>query len=189
MRDVMEGTLLHIDAETGHVTLPSGCRVTPELTREEFLSGPHGKVAQTSDNATLLFLHARSAAGTVEARPLLANACFFDETLVYLEMTVNLYPPNATDWSSYSLDVEAATKSLHDRLLTELLGKPTRIHSMSPGSLTATQATLAQSLEWKFPWGRVFSFHDNKGGGTSFRVEYGDRLAESNREYRRRVKD
>jgi len=184
----MEDSPLRIDVQTGLVALPTGYVIGPDLTREEFLSEPHGKSAQTTDNATLLFLHARFQAGVVDSNPLLANACFFDETIVYLDLTVNLYPPHATDWSSYSLDTEAAIKSMHDHLLTDQLGEPTSVHELSLGTSLPAQAVLGRSLEWKFPWGRVLSFHDSKGGGTTFRVEYGDRLAEANRQYHQRVK-
>lgn len=184
----MDDSPLRIDTQTGCVTLPTGFVVGPDLTREAFLSSPHGKTAQTTDNATLLFLHGRFTAGQVGGHPLLANACFFEESLVYLDMTVSLYPPDARDWSSYSLNTEAAIKTLHDRLLTSQLGEPTMVHSLLLGSLSAEQASLEKSLEWRYPWGRVWSSHDSKGGGTSFCVQYGDRLEEANRLYRRRVK-
>ena len=185
----MDGSPLQIDSLTGRVTLPTGNMVGPELTRMEFLSGPLGRCAKTTDNATLLFLHGRFTAGEVEGHPLLANACFFEEMLVYLDMTISLYPLDAKDWSSYSLDTEAAIKSLHDRLLTDLLGPPSKTHLLPLGSVSPAQASLEKSLEWRFPWGKVWSSHDSKGGGTSFCVRYGDRLETANRLYRQRVRE
>lgn len=179
---------LRIDPLTGRVSLPNGSLVGPELAREEFMSGPHGDEARKMGSGDVLFMHGRFSAGTIDGHPLLANACYFEDMLVYLDLSVNLYPPHATDWSSYSLDIEAAIKSFHDRLLREQLGEPTRAYPLSLSYLTPAQASLEKSLEWKFPWGRVFSAHDTKGGGTSFSVQYGDRLAEANRLYHQRVR-
>lgn len=179
---------LRIDPLTGRVSLPNGSVVGPELAREEFMSGPHGDEARKMGSGDVLFMHGRFTAGTIDGHPLLANACYFEDMLIYLDLSVNLYPPHATDWSSYSLDIEAAIKSFHDRLLREQLGEPTRAYPLSLSYLTPAQASLEKSLEWKFPWGRVFSAHDTKGGGTSFSVQYGDRLAEANRLYHQRVR-
>jgi len=176
-----------INPQTGTVTLPNGQRVGPELTREEFRSGPLNKDARTTDCGTMLFQHCRFEAGLVEDHPLLANACFFEETLLYLDMTVSLYPPGATDWSSYSLDTEAAIKSLHDRLLTEQLGEPSGILRVPVAYSTPAQASLAHALRWDFDWGQVWSSHDPKGGGTSMCVRYGNRLEEAHKAYRLRT--
>lgn len=186
--DVKKEPPLRIDSLTGRVTLPNGFVVDGDLTRDEFMSGPQGDEARRMGSGDVLFMHGRFNAGTIEGHPLLANGCYFENMLVYLDLSVNLYLPHATDWSSYSLDTEAAIKAFHDRLLREQLGEPTREYPLSLSSLTPAQASLEKSLEWKFPWGRVFSAHDSKGGGTSFSVQYGDRLAEANRLYHQRVK-
>lgn len=176
-----------IDPANGRVMLPSGFVIHSELTREEFLSTPAGAKARSDGNAAALYLHGRFDGGRVEDHPLFANACFFDELLLYLDMTINLYPAGATDWSSYSLDTEAAIKSLHDRLLSEQLGGPTRTLPLPLGITTEAQRALTSTLVWEFAWGQVSSSHDSKGGGTSMNVRYGNRLEEANKAYRKRT--
>ena len=54
------------------------------------------------------------------------------------------------------------------------------------GHLGDVKETLERSLRWDFSWGSVISSHDFKGGGTEITVEYGARLEEANKAYRRR---
>ena len=72
---------------------------------------------------------------------------------------------------------------LHDRLLKEMLGTPTG--TWPPGQKLSPETTpLSRPWTWQFPWGRVLSTHDSKGGGTFFRVEYGDRAEQAMRRFR-----
>lgn len=120
----------------------------------------------------------------------LVSLCFYDQVLVDVSLTADLYPPGPKDWSSYSLKVEAATKQFHDRLLEAMFGKPTKGGSFFLGRLPEGEATLERPLCWTFPWGTVSSYHDSKGGRTAITVSYGNRKEVAAKAYcsRRRTK-
>jgi hypothetical protein len=120
----------------------------------------------------------------LEGRDLLTSLCFYDQTLLCVELTTTLLPPGERDWSHYSLDVEAATKEFHDQVLEQTLGNPSRSRRMPVGDLRSNRSTLARPLTWIFRWGKVMSFHDSIGGGTYIRVSYGNRLEQACRAYR-----
>ena len=172
---------MHIDPQNGTVTLPGGCAIAPGLTREAFCAGDLFAQARDEGQGALPWTRYRLAAGRLEGHELLATLCFHDQTLVQVSLSADLYPPGPRDWSTYSLDVEAATKELHDRLLEQLLGPPTRTDRLSPGGLTPAQATLARPHWWTFPWGSVVSGHDSKGGSTLITIRYGPRLEQATR--------
>ena len=166
---------MHIDPRNGTVTLPNGCAVAASLTQDAFRAGDLFAHARDEGHGAPPWIRYRLAAGRLEGHELLVTLCFHDQTLVHLSLTADLYPPGPRDWSTYSLDVEAATKDFHDRLVEKLLGPPTRTDRLSPGGLTPAQATLACPHWWTFPWGTIVSGHDSKGGSTLVTVRYGDR--------------
>jgi hypothetical protein len=175
---------MEIDPHSGVVTLPSGYPVGPDLSQAAFRADAVGAEARSQDYGTLPWIHYHFSGGQLEGKPLLASVCFYDQLLVSLTLTVDLYPPGPRDWSSYSLEVEAATKEFHDGLLTRTLGKPTQAEPLPLRPQASTPATLTRPLIWSYPWGRVISGHDFKGGGTSITVQYGNRLEEASEAYR-----
>jgi hypothetical protein len=177
---------MFIDRDSGTVTLPNGYSVGPSLSQEGFRAGEMFGRAKSRDCGTLPWIHYDFSGGNVEGKELLVSVCFYDQMLVSLDITADLYPPGAKDWSNYSLDVEATTKEFHDRLLEQALGKPTRTDRLSMSNLTPTQTMLARSLMWKFRWGSVVSEHDQRGSGTSIFVSYGNRHEEASKTYRLR---
>lgn len=174
---------MNVDRQTGAVTLPNGWSAGPSLTQEGFRSGEMFPGARGGGGVPP-WIHYRFSGGRVEGKELLVSLCFYDEMLVSLSVTVDHYPPGPRDWSDYSLDVEAAAKDFHDRLLEDLLGGPTESSELSTNGLTEAQATLARPRRWILPWGKVLSSHDQKGGGTAIIVLYGDRQEEANRLFR-----
>lgn len=172
-----------IYAADGAVAFPDGTAVRAETTRARFLATAAGRAAREYDRGTRPWMHHAFAAGEVEGKPLLVNACFYDELLVNLTMTADLEPGKAKDWSNYSLDAEAATKRFHDAILEAMLGPATTRTRLGIDRFTVAQATLAEPAKWVYPWGKVVSGHDLKGGGTSIVVDYGDRNEEANRDY------
>ena len=105
--------------------------------------------------------------------------------LVDVRVTADLYPPGPKDWSNYSLDVEAATKQFHDRLVERTLGSPSDGGSWR--RLPEGQPTLERPIGWRFTWGRASSHHNSRGGGTYITISYGDRKEEANKAYGRRT--
>lgn len=120
---------MRIDPRDGTVTLPSG----KELRRHQDLAEP-----------------TQFSGGTIDGRNLIVCLYHLHGRLTEITLTVDLYPPGANDWSSYSEEIEAKTRALHDRLAEEMLG---------PGP-------------WTYPWGRVLSVQDDRGGGTFIIVRY-----------------
>ena len=174
---------MHIDRHDGAVGLPNGIRIDPAVSQEQFRNGPASAFARSEDYGTLPWIHYRLRGGEMDGKELLVSLCFYDEMLVEVSMTVDLYPPGAKDWSSYSLAVEAETKRAHDHLLAEMFGDSSRADRLFSSGLAEPDATLQRPLHWTFPWGLVSSVHDSKGGGTFITVNYGNRKEEANKAY------
>ncbi len=178
---------LQINRETGTINLPNGLSIISELTHDAFRLMPAFDTARSKDYGTLPWIHYHLSGGRIDDRELLVSLCFYDQLLVDVSMTVNLYPPGQDDWSRYSLDVEAATKRFHDRLLEQMLGNPTIGGSVVPEDLPEGWASLGRPMGWRFPWGEVRSGHDFKGGGTCITIGFGNRKEEASRMHLRRM--
>jgi hypothetical protein len=176
---------MQIDRENGTLRFPDGVEIDPALTQDALRALPTGTNAQSWDCGTLPWIHYDLSGGQVDGKELLVSLCFYDQVLVRVSITTDLYPPGPKDWSNYSLDVQAATKRFHDLLLEKVLGPPSDGGSCHP--LPTDQAILERPLGWRFPWGRVFSYHDSRGGGTRIDISYGDRLEEATKAYERRT--
>jgi hypothetical protein len=177
---------MQIDRDNGTVTFPNGLKIDPALTQNAFRALPAGSGANRQDYGTRPWIHYLLAGGQVDGKELLVRLCFHDQLLVFVSVSADLYPPGPKDWSNYSLEVEAATKQFHDCLLEQMLGRPSSGAIFLFGHLGDVKETLERSLRWDFSWGSVISSHDFKGGGTEITVEYGARLEEANKAYRRR---
>lgn len=175
-----------IDPADGSIVFPGGAALGADTTQDAFLATPAGRDARPQDYGTRPWIHHHFTGGAVEGKPLLVSACFYDQMLVFISITADIEPGKAKDWSTYSLDTEAATKRFHERLLEGMLGQPTERLSLGIDRFKGDQATLGEPVSWVYPWGKVTSAHDLKGGGTSIVVNYGNRLEEANRAYRTR---
>jgi len=177
---------IHIDARDGTIGLPNGQRIGPNLTQDAFRVSPEFASARKRDCGTLPWIHYHFSGGNLDGKELLASLCFYDQILVYVSLCADLYPPGSKDWSNYSLAVEEATKQPHDGLLTRILGKPNKGGSFLLGRLPKGEVTLKRPLFWNFPWGRICSVHDSRGGGTFITINYGDRMDKANKAFRSR---
>ena len=175
-----------IDPDTGAIAFPSGFAADAGLTQSAFRAGSAFAHARVDEAGVRPWIHYRLPGGELDGHPLLIDVLFHAELLVTVTVAADLYPPGPKDWSNYSLDVEAATKDFHDRLLEGQLGAPAESPAVSAAGLTPAQATLARPRRWAFAWGAVSSVHDTKGGGTFLMVQYGDRRAEAERAFRAR---
>ena len=180
---------VHIDQYDGAIRLPNGAAILSALTQEELRVNPAFASARSQDYGTLPWIHYRFLGGQVDGKDLHVGICFYDQLLVNVTLSANLYPPGKWDWSHYSLDVEAETKRFHDRWLEKQFDPPSKSSKLPKGSLSEGQATLEQPIYWKFPWGIVSSGHDFKGGGTNILVSYGDRQEKANYAYLARKVD
>jgi hypothetical protein len=177
---------MQIDRENGTVRLPNGLEIGPALTQDAFRALPDSQHARSQEYGTLPWIHYHLPGGHIDGKEILVSLCFYDQLLVSVSLSADLYPPGPKDRSRYSLEVEAATKQFHDCLLEQMLGKPSKAARFPFGRLPDVKETLERRLRWDFPWGSVFSSHDSKGGGTDITVRYGNRVEEANKEYRRR---
>lgn len=176
---------MRIDPANGTVTLPNGFSISPDCTQDAFRATALGAASRPHGGAGP-WMHYQLSGGDIDGNDLIVRLCFYDQMLVYVDLTVSLYAPEQRDWSHYSLDVEAETKNLHERMLEEQLGKPSIGASLPSEPSPAEQKTLSQRLDWHFTWGEVSSCHDSKGGGTFVRVSYGNRREEAMAAYRAR---
>jgi hypothetical protein len=173
-----------INPHDGAIKLPNSISIHSELTQDAMLADPLLADAKRKDYGALPWIHHHFCGGEIEGKPLRASVCFYDQLLVFVTLAADLYPPDPKDWSSYSLEVEAQTKRFHDALLTGELGPPTHIEHFLSHDPSGPADTLNRPHRWDYAWGRVWSSHDFKGGGTSIVVRYGNRLEDANAHYR-----
>lgn len=166
---------MHIDPQSGTVTIPNGGSVDPSLSQDEFRAASLYAVIREQHGGRLCWNEYRFSGGRIDGKEVLVSLYYQDQTLASVDLTVDLYPPGPKDWSNYSLNVEAATKDFHDRLLNEMLGPPSKSDHLSFIDLPPSQNTLRCPNAWAFPWGTVHSAHDFKGGGTYIFVRYANR--------------
>lgn len=176
---------MQIDQENGSVRFPNGQFIGPAITQDSFRATPEFSESRGEDCGTLPWIHYHFGGGQLDGKDLAIAVCFYGQILVSLRITVNFYTSENWSWSDYSLEVEAQTKHFHDRLLHNLLGKPTKGGSFILGRLPEGQETLTTPLDWQFDWGRVSSSHDSKGGGTFISIGYGNRHKEASVAYQR----
>jgi hypothetical protein len=173
-----------IDNNTGDMNLPNGFVITSTMTQTEFQNSPWYKNAEAHDAGTFPYIHYSFDGGLIQRKNLLMNICFYAEKLLYITLTVDLYPPGERDWDSYSLEIEAETKKFHDTILKNELGEPQIKDSLEFGSPSIPK-TLNQPIRYTYEWGEVYSGHDTKGGGTRIIVSYGRRREEAAEDFRR----
>jgi hypothetical protein len=177
---------LRIGAQDGTIDLPNGLSISPSLSQDVFRASPAFANARSQDYGTMPWIHYHFPGGNSDGKELLVSLCFYDQILVYVSLCADLYPPGPKDWSNYSLAIQATTKQFHDRLLAQMLGKPTKGGSLFLGQLPKGEVTLKRPLFWRFPWGHIYSSHDLKGGGTNITISYGNRKNEAEKAYRSR---
>jgi hypothetical protein len=177
---------MNIDQMNGTIDLPCGLSIGPDLSQDGFRKSPFFLAARSDAYGTMLSFHYHFSGGRLDGKEFLTNLCFYDQLLIRMDLTADCYPPGPRplDWSTYSLEVEAATKRFHDDLLERILGRPSKIINggVQP-PLPDSQATLGRLYSWQFSWGRVSSYHDSRGGGTYITVRYGNRREKANRAY------
>ena len=170
-------------------TAKVGLAISPSLTQTEFRDSEKGGGATIESYGTPPWIHYHLDSGEVEGHNLLASLCFYGELLLSVSITANLYPTAARDWSSYSLDVEAATKLFHERLLARSLSAPSTTLRLPFDNLPPSQTTLAHPRFWRFHWGKISSSHDPKGGVTAITIMYGDRMETASKDHVRRANE
>jgi hypothetical protein len=175
---------MYIDKQNGTVNLPNGVSIASDLSQDAFRATPAFTAARSEDCGTLPWIYYHLPGGEIDGKPLLVSLCFYDQMLVDVSLTADLYPPGPKDWSSYSLEMEAATKQFHDRLLETMFGTPMSGGSVVLDRVPEGKAALDRPLCWTFPWGQVCSYHDPRSGGTSITISYGNRMEEARQAFR-----
>lgn len=173
---------MNIDQNDGTVSLPNGFSVSPSLTQDAFQQASVFRTARAQDCGTPPWIHYHFTGGRIDDRELLVSLCFYDQILVEVRLTASLYAANAT-WADYSLDIEAATKDYHERMLERMFGQSTRSNRDSVKHSSSSQSILAHPVVWQFRWGEVASRHDSRGGATFISIEYGDRKEDACKAY------
>ncbi|MGO9828555.1 MAG: hypothetical protein ACLPJH_00325 [Myxococcaceae bacterium] len=170
---------LDISRQDGTVRLPNGAIIDAGLSKDAFRASDLFRSVGNGNDGNSLWIHYRFLGGALAGRELRVSLCFFNQTLVYLELAADLYPPGPKSWSTYSLKTEATTKDFHDQLLHYLFDVSASRGPFQVAQLSEDESILARPVEFPFSWGTVSSSHDSRGGGTSITVSYGNRLAEA----------
>ncbi len=163
--------------QNGTICLPNGIVIGAGLTQDAFRDAPNFANAKSQDCGTPPWIHYHISGGSIDGRELAVSLCFYDQTLVSVDLSVDLYRPGPRSWTTYDLATEAATKDFHDCLLESIFGEAANGASFHAGRVSKDKAILNRPVSWSFPWGKVWSLHDPKGGGTSITVSYGNRHA------------
>lgn len=146
-----------LDPSTGDLRLPEG-RLGRDLTRGAFLSSPLKqtvKHASDADPWTASYaLGVRSLAGVSFA----VQVGFAGERLAGYSL-VDVDPRFGTSWDDWTEEKQLALRDHHDGWLVSQLGSP-------------SSRALGDELHYEFPWGRVWSTFDRRGGGCSIGVSF-----------------
>ncbi len=171
----------------GTITLPNGSSIHDDITLDYFKSAIEFAGAKKQALGTPPWVHLRFLPGYVDDHELIASICFYDQLLVSVSLTINLYKTGKSDGAAVSADTELETKSLHERLLRKLLGSPTRHGGTNAAAPTDESERLNCPFYWEYHWGEIASYHDAESGGTFIKIEYGNRRKESNQAHESRV--
>ncbi|HRI44282.1 MAG TPA: hypothetical protein PLL78_06920 [Fimbriimonadaceae bacterium] len=101
--------------------------------------------------------------GNVGTARILVSAYFEGSALRMIDLVVTDEP--GSTWDEWTTEKEAATKERHDALCRVWLGNPTEI-------LSSSDEAISGALHYVFPWGKVLSGYDSKGGASSIMVRY-----------------
>jgi hypothetical protein len=170
---------MEIDQKDGTIRLSTGAAISPGLTQVAFRAQPVFENSWSQQTGKLPWVHYRVHGDVTDGKRISAILCFYDQTLVSVDLWANLYPPGATGWDSYSDAIEASAKDFHDRLLEHLFSRHGSPESFHAAQLSQDLAILKCPVNWSFPWGSVVSHHDCRSNATFITVSYGNRLAEA----------
>lgn len=171
----------------GTITLPNGSSIHDNITLDYFKSAIEFAGAKQQSNGTPPWVYLRFLPGYVDDHELIATICFYEQLLVSVSLTINLYKTGKPDGAAVSAETELETKSLHERLLKKLLGSPTRYGGTNAAAPTDDSERLNCPSYWDFHWGEISSHHDAESGGTFITIEYGDRRNISNQAHENRA--
>jgi hypothetical protein len=163
-----------IDPHNGYIYLPDGGKISPDLSLDAFEENPAFDKNRTITSGVPWWSYLFSG-GRIDDKKLLVSVHFYDQLLLFIDLTVSHYPPDQKDLSE---NIEADTKDFHDRLLEQTLGPPART-TVSPSSFPDRFPILHHSLEWSFPWGKISSLFDGRSCSSLIMVSYGNRREEA----------
>ena len=170
----MPDTMPLIDSHNGYIHLPEGGVISPGLCLDAFEKNPAFAKNKTITSGVPWWSFLFSG-GKINGKKLLVSVHFYDQLLLYVDLSVSHYPP---DQKELSVKIEAATKDFHDLLLKQILGQPHKT-TTSPSSSPDQYPALDRSLAWSFPWGTVFSLFDSRSCSSFIMVSYGNRREEA----------
>lgn len=134
-----------IERATGEVTLASGVRLGPALTRKQLLASPLGKGVEEKPRAPWITI--RTANQRISGREFLVVLYFHEDALKEIHLSDD-DPKFGTSWDDAD---EVGKKAAHDGWLKSLLGDP----------------------PYAYPWGEVFSTYDPRAEYSSITVRFG----------------
>lgn len=140
-----------LDASNGAVVFEQpSVTIRPSLTRDDFLLSPLAAGARTHVQNEPY--HSWKLAGEYfsSGHRLLVVLWFHHQRITALSLT-DVDPYLGTSWADYSLEKEMTRKSRHDSWLEKSLG-----------------------AQRKFPWGKVWSGYDERGGFSSIEIAYAE---------------
>jgi hypothetical protein len=178
-----------IEQDNGTVKLPNDFVIDADLTQDQLRQSALMKDARAFDCGTLPFIHFDIDAGEIQNKPVLGRLSFYDQLLLSIDLTVDLYPVDQHGWEYYSLDVEKQTKRLHEQILVDMLDSPTPQMKLSQFMNKISDKLLNHDRAWEKPmcwnyvWGTVGSYYDSRGGSTGIIIHYAGRHEKANRDY------
>jgi hypothetical protein len=170
----MPDQMISIDAKNGFIHLPNGGVIVPDLTLDVFEKDSAFLENRSIASGVPWWRYAFSA-GHIDGKGLLVSIQFYDQMLLYVDMTVNHYPPSQQVPSE---EIEAAAKRFHDSLLERMMGTPAKTAD-SQSSYPDKHPELNRTLKWIFPWGTVASLFIGQSCSALIMVRYGNRYEEA----------
>jgi len=176
-----------IDRHDGAIRLPNGFVVNANLTRDAFEASAVYDAARRLDSGGMPWTQYRFPGGEIDGKDVSVTLAFSGQTLIFVNLTADLYPPGPKSWDTYSDQTEAATKDFHDRLLAYLFADPPTAGPFHPDPLSEDTSVFNRPVKFQLPWGSAESTHDPRGDETYITVSYGNRYAEAARAFNDRA--
>ncbi|WP_437638501.1 hypothetical protein [Sorangium sp. So ce854] len=138
-----------IHRQSGEIELSSGVRIGPSYSEAQFLSSPLARTANALTQ-TRPWSGYRTSRQRIGFRTFRMTLHFCGGKLALVEL-FEVGAESKAFWNDWSEKEEAERKASHDAWLESILGAP----------------------PYEYPWGKITSEHDPRGGYSSIVVRFG----------------
>ena len=154
------------DRSSGKVHLPD-LVISPSWTRTGFVQSTLAGASSTAVRAHNGHSSYRLPVQRLDGKWISVVVYFLAERLTMIELTLSEHEPRTGSLDESSVEEDLRIKTLHDTILLQDLGQPNRV--IGWGQIAGQGYVMP---EYRFAWGLVTSFHDERASESLISVEY-----------------